>query len=58
LDRKIKSLEDEINKVHDENDGLARERQKLMVHIRNLETDRDEAINARRSMDEQLNVER
>lgn len=58
LDRNIKSLEDELNKVHDENDGLARERQKLMVHIRNLETDRDEAINARRSMDEQLNVER
>ena len=58
LDRKIKSLEDELNKVHDENDGLARERQKFMVHIRNLETDRDEAINARTSMDEQLNVER
>lgn len=58
LDRKIKSVEDELNKVHDENDGLSRERQKLMVHIRNLEADRDEAINARTSMDEQLNVER
>lgn len=58
MDRKIKSLEDELNKVHDENDGLARERQKLMVHIRNLETDRDEAIDAHRRMDEQLNVER
>jgi chromosome segregation ATPase len=58
MDRKIKSLEDELNKVHDENDGLARERQKLMIHIRNLETDRDEAIDAHRRMDEQLNVER
>lgn len=58
MDRKIKSLEDELNKVHDENDGLARERQKLMIHIRNLETDRDEAIDAHRRMDEQLHVER
>jgi predicted RNase H-like nuclease (RuvC/YqgF family) len=58
FDRKIQSLENELTKVHDDNDGLARERQKLTVHVRNLEADRDEANSARQKMIEQLNIER
>jgi chromosome segregation ATPase len=57
-DRKIQSLENELNKVHDDNDGLARERQKLTAHVRNLEADLDESNSARQKMTEQLNIER
>jgi chromosome segregation ATPase len=57
-DRKIQSLENDLNKVHDDNDALARERQKLTVHVRNLEADLDESNSARQKLTEQLNIER
>jgi chromosome segregation ATPase len=57
-DRKIQSLENELNKVHDDYDGLARERQKLTAHVRNLEADLDESNSARQKITEQLNMER
>ena len=56
--RKIQSLESELNAVHNENDGLRREKHTLTSQVHSLEADRDEANGEVQKLAEQLNVER